>query len=210
MLTALLWDRPQLRSEFIDAWRSASEELAGCSAAVAWTRVRGIVSAAWAHLRQHCGEWVTPFRIKLLQCEVDLITTPPKQVLSILRAHARWHLDRCLIERIVREHCDEHDLSLEILHQYRYGIDWCTLRAALRDKSGALSPLENRALHLLCTQALWPEERRWKAGMLAHSSCTACLQEVGSMGHRIHGCVGVQQHMTWQVIAGKRRPPGRC
>ncbi len=209
MLTALLWDRPQLRSEFIDAWNSAAEDLAGRSAMAAWSRVRGIVSAAWAHLRQHGAEWIAPFRVKALRTEIDLIATPPKQVQSIIRAHARWHFDRCLIERIVREHCDDHDVATDIMHEYRNGIDWDTLRSTLREPSGPLTPLENRALHLLCTQALWPEERRWRAGMLAHGSCTACLREMGTIGHRIHDCPGVQQHMTWQVVCGRRSPPKR-
>ncbi len=55
MLLALLWDSPRLRGEFIDTWRQLSSELAGLSPMRTWSEVRGITSAAWAHLRQVGG-----------------------------------------------------------------------------------------------------------------------------------------------------------
>ncbi len=205
MLLSLLWDRPQLRSEFIDAWRSTAADLAGCAPMAAWRRVRGIVSAAWAHLRQHRAEWTAPFRLRLLGNDVDLVSTPPKQVLEILRAHARWYFDVTLIERIVTEHATEDEAS-DILHAYRRGIDWKSIREALCTNSGPATALENRALFLLTSKALWPEARRWKAGMTGHGTCTTCMIAIGSQRHRVHECAGVQQHMTWQVIAGKLSP----
>ncbi len=209
MLMALIWDRPQLRGDFIDAWYSTKEELAGLSVAKSWSCIRGIVSASWAHIRQHRAEWVAPFRVKLLQTDVDLICTPPKLVVQIMRAHARcFFFDTSLIERIASEHGAEEHIA-DILHQYRYGIDWDIVRSTLGDASALGSPLENRALHLLCTQALWPEDRRWKAGMIVDNNCTVCRHAAGTLSHRLDECPGVQSHMTWRVIEGGIAPRSR-
>ncbi len=72
MLRLLLWDVPSLRSEFITTWYAVSNDFEGISFTAAWKRVRGIVSASWAHLRQHGGEWIHPFRLRILDETVDI------------------------------------------------------------------------------------------------------------------------------------------
>ncbi len=77
LLLQLLWDKPRLRTDYIDCWHYLAEVTAGLTPGKTWTQVRGIVSAAWAHLRQLVGVWEALFRLKLLGATVDLLTTSP-------------------------------------------------------------------------------------------------------------------------------------
>ncbi len=164
--------------------------------------MRGIVSASWAHLRQLGGEWVAPFTIRLLDAEVCILSTAPKRVLAVLRAHARRHLDRVFIAKLANQYATEDEIS-RIIEAYSNGVDWNNLRLYLRGVEGRLSLLERRALHLSVTTALWPEERRWRAGLLGVGSCSSCWQATATHRHRFRDCDGVRQHLTWQRIAGR-------
>ncbi len=195
-----------MKCHFIDAWRRIADDTSGSIYQQAWSKVRGIVSAAWAHLRQVRAEWTAPFRLRLLHSEVDLVTTPPRRVLDILRAHARWHFDLLMIERIIKIHGDAADLP-DVLDTYRFGIDWDTWREVLSNKNGQLTALECRALLLTTTQALWPEDRRWRAGLLGQGTCMVCLSAIGTMRHKEHECEGTRQHLLWQRLSGRISAP---
>ncbi len=83
------------------------------------------------------------------------------------------------------------------------------MRAALRNKERRLSALECRGLHLVCTCAIWPEERRWKAGLLGVGTCYACLSDIGCLHHRLHKCEGARKHAMWQRLAGRIARPSQ-
>ncbi len=203
LLLQLLWDRPRLRSEFLDCWHYMSQELAGLSPEKTWSRVRGIVSAAWAHLRQIGGEWTSPFCLKLVDEQVDILITSPKHVMEVMAHHARVSLDRKLILRIaVCNGFNDDDIEMT-MSMYRNGIDWKAIRKALINRDRVLSAVECKALELVVTQALWPEGRRWRAGLLGHGTCMACLDEVATQPHRIRLCEGVRQHLGLQRRAGR-------
>ncbi len=81
----IIWDQPRTRSEIIDAWRAAREDMMGCTIGQRWRLVKGPVSAAHAHLQDIEVEWKAPFTITALGRDICLITTPPKQITMILQ-----------------------------------------------------------------------------------------------------------------------------
>ncbi len=88
-----LWDQPRSRADFIRSWRQADEEIKQAQPAVRWTSIRGPVGAAMAHLMRVEASWPRPFTIRALDEDVDLLTTPPLQIMEVLRAHARRYYD---------------------------------------------------------------------------------------------------------------------
>ncbi len=203
LLLQLLWDRPRLRSDFLDCWHRTSDEFAGLPPEKVWSRVRGIVSASWAHLRQLGGDWESPFRLRLLDEHVDILATSPKHVMQIMAHHARIDLDRRLVLRIAVDQGSDGDDVEAITRAYRNGIDWAAIRGALNNRDLMLTPVECKALELVVTQALWPEARRWRAGLLGHGTCMACLNDIATQPHRIRLCEGVRQHLELQRRAGR-------
>ncbi len=75
-LMGMIWDRPQLRADFVSCWKAAAVDFGQCSEAAAWKLVRGPLSAAWAHLKRIDAKWTAPFRIQLMSHNVDLLMTP--------------------------------------------------------------------------------------------------------------------------------------
>ncbi len=202
-LLALLWDQPHSRQGFIECWNATSLVFARCGEATAWKHIRGPISAAWAHLKRIDAQWTAPFTLRILSSDVDVLTTPPRQIYSILRAHARRHLDGMMIVRMLQDAAEElidHDA---VLSRYAEGIDWELLRTTLRNRRRDLTAHEVRALEVVATGAFWPEARRWHAGMRGEGTCEACLTHTGTRRHRLQQCDGVVGHLTWQQVEGR-------
>ncbi len=196
----ILWDEARSREEVVDAWRQAADDMAGCSSGQAWRATRGPVSSAMGHLRDLDISWTAPFTVKMLGQEVSLVATPPKQTRAILREHARIHLDIKLVARIAAD--DGADVDA-VMQMYEHGINWELTRDVLRNKSGLLSQFELRAYELLVTNAFWPGQRRWQAGLLGEGTCRACYRAIANNAHRVHLCDGVLQHLTWERARGR-------
>jgi hypothetical protein len=131
--------------------------------------------------------WDKPFVLKLLDAEVNVLTTPPKQVLCILRAHARRHLDRQLLGRL----CKEYDWDeVAVMRRYEHGIDWKLLRSFLND-AALTTPHERKALAIVAAGGFWPEARRHAKGLRCSPLCSACGVEEATDGHRIHDCLAM-------------------
>ncbi len=204
-----LWDRPQTRSDFIDIWTYTAKEFQRCSSSAAWRMVRGPVSGAWAQLKGLGATWPAPFRIRLLDCDVDLLQAPPRQVMQTVSAHARRHFDMMMICRITAQLRGGEGLD-DTLQVYRHGIDWNVVRGALRNHDGCRQALEVRSLELLVIDALWFGERRHQAGLHADGKCEACHIAAGSNQHRLHECDGVVQYLSGLQAEGRiGRPQGR-
>ncbi len=77
-ILAILWEKPQERKDFVEAWRKIAIEFKTCGEQAAWRLIRGPISAAWAHLKRINLEWVSPFVMRALDHDIDLITTPPR------------------------------------------------------------------------------------------------------------------------------------
>ncbi len=201
-LICALWDQPRLRCQFTSAWHKAKENMIGCSRKQRWSYIRGPVSAALAHLLDVEADWPSPFTVHLLGYDVCLVSTPPKQVIQILREHVRLQLDARLITRIAA--ATGADIEL-VTSRYKYGIDWEIIREALRNNQQRIERSEVRALEVVTTLAFWSEERRWHAGLLGEASCRACHAATGDNKHRLHTCDGAVQHCNWQVVQGRIR-----
>ncbi len=179
-LLNLLWDQPQLRADFVTAWRETAREFNRCSEAAAWRLVRGPVSGAWAHIKRIDASWTAPFRINVLSHDVDLLLTPPLQVMKLIRAHARRYYDNELTARLCQTEGMPEDLLMETLNRYSNGINWDIVRTVLNNKSGQCDGGEIRGLQLVATNALWTEERRWLAGHRGEGSCEVCRLAIGT------------------------------
>ncbi len=179
----------------------------GCTRRQRWANVSGPVSAAYAHLEEIEAEWKTPFKVRILDRDVCLISTPPKQINKLLQEHARLHLDNKLIVKIAMSTGVDID---KVLHRYRHGIDWELIRCTLRNHDGDLEKLEIRGLEIITTLAYWSEERRWLAGMLGEASCRTCHSAIGNNPHHFHYCDGAIQHFNWQRAQGRLRRESKC
>ncbi len=147
----------------------------------------GPISAAWVHNQRIEVGWDKPVCIRLLDVEVNVLTTPPRQVQAILQAHARRHVDLQLISRLCKEYeWNEH----EVMELYRHGIDWPLLRAFLNDTGGATAH-ERKALAIVVTGGFWPEDRRHAKNMRGSPLCAACGAERGTARHRLHDCLAM-------------------
>ena len=96
LLIAHVWDVPTCRAAFVRSWKAAKadSQLHGNK----WQWVRGPVGAAWVSLHRVQAEWPSPFVVRLLGNDVNLLEVPPQQVKAIVQAHARRHLDLQLLE----------------------------------------------------------------------------------------------------------------
>ncbi len=199
-LLKLMWDEPRHRQGIVRAWRAFHHRYADAAPGQAWAGVRGPVSAAYAHLKDIEARWPHPFVAVLLDVPVRLLEIPPLQIVAILKAHARRHLDLCMIERLST---DRGWPAEAVAEKYRHGIDWKTVRDALEGRILHLSALEKRGLEVLCCNGFWSDERRWKAGYQGHASCRMCGWEVGSQTHLLHAkCGAMAWHLTQRRASG--------
>ncbi len=201
-----LWDQPGCRGGVVMGWRRAQDEVANTPTSEQWAKSGGPIMATLLHFNRVGIRWVAPFRIVALDHEVDLIATPPKQVLAIVAAHARRHLDAQFLGRLGKEH----DWDMErVKATYRHGVDWELLRQVLRgggDLAWRLSAEEKVGLHLLVCGGFWPEHRRWRVGIRDSAQCDACKLEEGTEVHRIHTCGAMAAELAMRRAAGTIPP----
>ncbi len=205
-LTSKLWDEPRRRAEMVMMWRAAVDEIGDGDSDIKWRNIRGTVGASLAHVLRVGGAWPKPFVIRLLDHDVNLLSTPPRQVEMVMKRHARQQLDRDFLRRIAAEHRWDVD---DILKEYPYGIDWKLVRQILRGRILDLSPAERHAYHILISGAFWTEEKRWRAGYTGHGSCAACSWEIGSIEHKVVECGAMAASWAEQVASG-RFPARAC
>ncbi len=157
--------------------------------------------ASWLHFIRIGITWPKPFQVGVLDHTIDLLASPPRQVMAVVTAHARRHYDRALIGRLCLEYGWPVD---EVSDQYRHGIDWEAVRTMLRGKScaGPLQPEQRRGLELVISGGLWPEARRWKAGIWPTADCAACGCPASDEVHRVHDCEAMLYDVTCARAAG--------
>ncbi len=199
-LLSKLWDEPRCRSELVPLWRKASEEIAKAPERSRWKNIRGIVGASMAHILRIGGRWDKPYHFTLLEHEVDVLATPPRQVLIIMRRHARQQLDSIMLRRLADDHGWDRS---RIADRYRHGVDWEFIRSVLRGKDGKLSGEERWAYEILLCGGFWPEDRRWRAGYVGHGTCAACSFDIGTIEHKIVGCSSMSPHVSALVAEGR-------
>ncbi len=156
-----------------------------------------------AHLARVEAAWPRPFTIRALDEDINVLVTPPKQVMEILQTHARRYYDRTLIKRL----CKENDWDEQaVTGRYAEGIEWETIRRMMRDSSGTVNAREKCALLNVVCGGFWPEERRWRHGLRSSPTCEACGMEVATPKHRIHGCEAMQyDKVMWRLMGRTKR-----
>ncbi len=198
-----VWDRPTARQELVKMWRQAQDEVGGAAIGNMWSKVRGSVGAALAHLRRVGAAWPKPFTIHALHHDINLLEVPPLQVRDILRRHARIHYDRMLLHRLSGQYGWD---ATAVDRRYKHGIDWPLIRDTLNGKVGNLVPAERAALLVLTCNGYWPTARRWRAGYEGHGTCEACLEEVGEAHHCLHKCGALLGEKTLHRWSGHLGP----
>jgi hypothetical protein len=124
-IAAALWDKRVDETTFARTWQHWRAKLA--MQGFSWGSIAGPFGAAQLSMERIGAVWKSPFVIEFLFGEVDLREIPPKQVAALAREQARVALDQELIVRIVGE-VGEQGRKREVLDEYRYGIDWPTVR----------------------------------------------------------------------------------
>ncbi len=200
ILLQQVWDIPRKREDFVRAWYRARDTILNDDGVINWGQVNGPVSAAYAHLARIGAKWPKAFTVTALGSNIDLLKVPPRTVMRILTTQARRHVDHLLLRRLAAMHSWDVE---GILTTYRYGIHWELLRQALRGKRGELSGKERRLLQVVASGAFWPEERRWRCGLLESPVCVACGMAVGTPGHRLHDCGAFDSERALRRAAGE-------
>ncbi len=195
-----VWDEPRHRSELVPMWRRAAEEVGGARESQRWRQIRGMAGATLAHLLRIGGEWHRPFAFRRLGHEVDILSTPPKQVVAIMRRQAREHYDRAFLARAAKEHGWD---AGAVEKKYPHGIDWDQVRRILRGREGNLDVGEIYVYDVLVSGGLWTEERRWLAGYSGHGTCSACHWAIGSLAHKVVGCDALAPVLAEQRALGR-------
>jgi hypothetical protein len=200
-VAAKLWDDPRARSDHVYAWRSAKARLEPLPEGRRWSAVRGLVDGALTHLLERGASWPKPFVVTLLDQEINILVTPPKQLTRIVRGHIRRFLDKELLQRLGRRIGWDQEC---VDRKYVHGIDWALIRSLLRGDSTDLSAAEKRALEVLSCGAFWPEGRRWLAGGgLPTGTCHRCFSEIADERHSLVDCAALQADIMWARIAGR-------
>ncbi len=178
-----IWDEPWTRSDMVRSWYSAREEVGQAAKGKRWAVVRGPVGGAYAHCLRVGVVWQAPFRITALDEEIDLLSVPPRQVMMILKRHARRHLDTQMLRHLCRDHNWNEE---EVLARYRHGVDWDLIRDML--KSQRMSAKEKSALLVSVCHGHWTGERLWQKGLRDQRPCDLCNHPIADELHAVHEC----------------------
>ncbi len=128
LLLQRLWnapDAPCIRADAARAWYQARAEVGDAGEHVRWNAVRGPVSAAYAHLLRIGAAWPKAFELVALGRSINILSTPPRQVMAILQVQARRFYDHALLRRLSQAHGWDAD---QVLEEYKFGINWQLLR----------------------------------------------------------------------------------
>ena len=200
-----LWDQPHTRAEFVVSWNAAVNDI--MKYGEKWNSIRGPVGAAILTVLRANGQWPTPFQIELMGHTIHLLDTPPLQVQAIYKAQARRALDNDLVSRTVQGYEVEDQILIQ--HMYQYGIDWECIREVLNEsgtEGWAGNKAARAALHTVVGRGFWPEERRWRAGIIGSSTCEACFQGCGDDDHKFLQCEALRTHLFWKKLEGTYSP----
>ncbi len=74
---ARVWDQPAARQELVKLWRQAHDEVGAATLGRMWSKVRGAVGAALAHLRRIGAAWPKPFFIAAVGHSINILEVPP-------------------------------------------------------------------------------------------------------------------------------------
>ncbi len=197
------WDVPQARHGVALSWLAASRDVE--QHGEDWRRVAGPVHAALLGLLRVGARWPRPFTIELLDEQVDFLRVPPVQCLAVLRAHARRHLDRRLIERAAdgRGAWDKES----VVQAYVHGVDWGCVRDVLNSGFPSWQSNARSALEVVTCGGAWCEDRRWRCGYLGQGTCAACFLELGTDAHHWHSCGAMLADTLFDQLAGHVEHP---
>ncbi len=199
LLLQRLWDAPCIRADAARAWYQARAEVGDAGEHVRWNAVRGPVSAAYAHLLRIGAAWPKAFELVALGRSINILSTPPRQVMAILQVQARRFYDHALLRRLSQAHGWDAD---QVLEEYKFGINWQLLRDILNGRKGELDAKQKRLLHIVSTGGFWPEERRWQCGLLPSATCTGCGDPKARPFHRLHDCGADEAWRILEIAAG--------
>ncbi len=87
-----IWDEPSARRSLVRGWSQARRELSVIHPTKAYRHARGPIGASWVYLTEWGAEWKAPFKIRLLDHEINILEVPPIQVKKILMEHVRIQL----------------------------------------------------------------------------------------------------------------------
>ncbi len=118
--------------------------------------------------------------------------------MTIMRAHARRHLDREMIRRLAVDN----GWDVEgVMRKYSHGVNWRTLRDILNNPHGKIDQRERRLLLVISCGGFWPEERRWRKGLCESAACGDCGDAPATPRHRIHDCIALaSKEVEWRLL----------
>ena len=128
-MLAAFWDERVARGDFVRAlryWRDIT-----AADGHTWSKVAGPFVASFLTLRRVGACWAKPFELVLSFGSVDVLATPPKQVVALLVKQARISLDVELVEKCIAD-VGSDAWRDEVRGSYRHGIDWPAIRRVLR------------------------------------------------------------------------------
>ncbi len=190
---ARLWDEPPCRQDFVVTWRRYHASAADKAPHIRWASATGPISSAMADCFDIGIGWSKPFQLTIDGHIVDILATPPLQILAVVRDQARRHLDHELLERL----CVAKGWPTEaVMAQYGNGIEWDTVRDVLEGRIGDLSPVERRGLEVVVCDAYWTDEQKYDSGYLDSASCRLCGWEAGGDGHILQARCGAMAAFT--------------
>ncbi len=197
---ARLWDEPPCRQDFVLTWRRYHAAVVNKSPHIRWASATGPISSAMADCFDIGVGWSKPFELTIDDHIIDILATPPLQILAVVRDQARRHLDHELLERL----CAAKGWPAEaVMAQYVKGIEWDTVRDVLEGRIGDLSPVERRGLEVVVCDAYWTDEQKFDSGYLDSPSCRLCGWESGGDGHILQArCGAMAAFMAMRRAAG--------
>ncbi len=201
-ILARLWDDARSRSQLVKMWLYARDEYTNDDPTTRWRRSRGPVHAAMLQLRAVGADWPKPFFLHILDRDISVLDTPPKQITAILQAHTRRYLDLVLLDKLITIHAWEREA---VMKTYENGIDWPLLRNMTYNGQGNLTGAGTHALKIISSHAYWSSHRRWQAGYRATGSCDLCFEAIGTAKHELHDCPALAADISLQQWAGNLR-----
>ncbi len=168
-------------------WRRYREAVVDKPPHVRWANATGHISSAMADCLDIGVGWSKPFEMTIDSHVINILVTPPLQILAVVRDQARRHLDHDLLERL----CVSKGWPAEaVMAKYVKGIEWDTVRDVLEGRVGDLSLVERRGLEVVVCDAYWTDKQKHDSGYLDSPACRLCGWEIGGDGHILQARCG--------------------